>query len=71
MAGWHRQIGEALVTRGRAPDRDVVASQFSQAGDPHAAAWLTRAGERRCRTDSRTSLFGPSPPQHLRLMQSS
>jgi DNA-binding CsgD family transcriptional regulator/tetratricopeptide (TPR) repeat protein len=44
--GWHRQIGEVLVVQDQAPDPDVVAHHFGQAGDPRAAAWLMRAGER-------------------------
>jgi DNA-binding CsgD family transcriptional regulator len=43
---WHRRIGEALLAHGTAPDPDAVAWHFSQAGDPRAVAWLTRAGER-------------------------
>ena len=43
---WHRVIGEALAAHQGAPDPDVVAYHFQQAGDPRAADWLTRAGER-------------------------
>ncbi len=43
---WHRQIGEALIAQSTAPDPDAVAYHFSQAGDPRAVLWLTRAGER-------------------------
>ena len=43
---WHRQIGEALIAQGAAPDPDAVAYHFSQAGDPRAVVWLMRAGER-------------------------
>ena len=43
---WHRQIGDALIAQSAASDPDAVAYHFSQAGDPRAVAWLTRAGER-------------------------
>jgi DNA-binding CsgD family transcriptional regulator len=42
----HRQIAEALIAQGSAPDPDAVAYHLSQAGDPRAVLWLTRAGER-------------------------
>lgn len=42
---WHRQVGETLVA-GANPDPDAVAYHLQQAGDPRAAAWLIRAGER-------------------------
>ncbi|MGN6360027.1 MAG: AAA family ATPase [Thermomicrobiales bacterium] len=42
---WHRLAAEALVQT-VAPDPDIVAYHFSQAGDPRAAEWLVRAGER-------------------------
>ena len=43
--GLHRRAGEALA-EGAAPDPDAVAYHFQRAGDPRAAAWLIRAGER-------------------------
>ncbi len=43
---WHRQIGEALLAQGTAPDPDAVAYHFIQAVDRRAVAWLTHAGER-------------------------
>jgi DNA-binding CsgD family transcriptional regulator len=43
---WHRQIGEALLAQGTAPDPDAVAYHLNQAGDRRAVVWLTRAGER-------------------------
>ncbi|MCC6630025.1 MAG: AAA family ATPase [Chloroflexi bacterium] len=43
---WHRAIGDALMAQAGAPDPDAVAYHFGQAGDPRAAAWLIRAGER-------------------------
>jgi DNA-binding CsgD family transcriptional regulator len=43
---WHRQVGEALMAQGTAPDPDAVAYHLNQAGDPRAVDWLTRAGER-------------------------
>ncbi len=43
--GWHRTIAEALLAA-PAPDPDAVADHFLRAGDPRAAAWLIRAGER-------------------------
>ena len=42
---WHRRAAEALVARDGA-DPDAVAFHFQQAGDPRAAEWLVRAGER-------------------------
>ncbi|HET9015418.1 MAG TPA: AAA family ATPase [Thermomicrobiaceae bacterium] len=42
---WHGRIAEALL-EGRAPDPDSVAHHLVRAGDPRAATWLTRAGER-------------------------
>ena len=45
---WHRRAGEALAAL-PSPDPDAVAHHFRQAGDPRAAAWLTRAGERAAR----------------------
>ncbi|HET8632214.1 MAG TPA: helix-turn-helix transcriptional regulator, partial [Thermomicrobiales bacterium] len=42
----HRAIGEALAAQREAPDPDEVAHHFGRAGDPRAATWLTRAGER-------------------------
>lgn len=42
----HRVIGEALLAQPGAPDPDLVAYHFSQAGDDRAANWLLRAGER-------------------------
>jgi DNA-binding CsgD family transcriptional regulator len=41
----HGQVGEALAAT-LAPDPDAVAHHFRQAGDPRAAEWLVRAGER-------------------------
>jgi predicted ATPase len=55
---WHRRIGEALVAQARAPDPDVVAHHFGQAGDPRAAAWLMRAGERAQRSFARQTAIG-------------
>ena len=43
--GWHRRIGEALAGTPGA-DPDALAYHFRQAGDPRAAEWLVRAGER-------------------------
>ncbi len=43
---WHRVIGEVMASRRGTPDPDAVAYHFTQAGDPRAAEWLTRAGER-------------------------
>lgn len=42
---WHRRVGEILAA---VPDAapDDVAYHFRQAGDPRAAEWLIRAGER-------------------------
>jgi tetratricopeptide (TPR) repeat protein len=42
---WHRQIGEALLSRAQ-PDPDVIATHFQRAADPRAVHWLVRAGER-------------------------
>jgi len=42
---WHGRIGEALAVT-PLPDPDTVAYHLRQAGDPRAAAWLVRAGER-------------------------
>ncbi|MCC2626819.1 MAG: transcriptional regulator, LuxR family [Thermomicrobiales bacterium] len=42
---WHRQTAEVLTARPEA-DPDAVAYHFQQAGDPRAAEWLIRAGER-------------------------
>jgi DNA-binding CsgD family transcriptional regulator len=42
---WHRRVGEALLGLPM-PDPDAVAYHLRQAGDPRAAAWLVRAGER-------------------------
>ncbi|HEX5501877.1 MAG TPA: AAA family ATPase, partial [Thermomicrobiales bacterium] len=42
---WHQQVGEALAAA-PAPDPDAVAHHFQRAGDPRAAEWLIRAGER-------------------------
>jgi DNA-binding NarL/FixJ family response regulator len=42
---WHRQAAEALLAS-PAPDPEPVAHHFRQAGDPRAATWLLRAGER-------------------------
>src|SRR5262249_12739213 len=41
----HRRAGEALLAT-PAPDPDAVAYHFQRAGDPRAADWLVRAGER-------------------------
>lgn len=41
----HRRVADALLGR-PAPDPDVVASHLQRAGDPRAAEWLIRAGER-------------------------
>ncbi len=43
--GWHRRAAEALMAS-PSPDPDAVASHLQQAGDPRAAEWLIRAGER-------------------------
>ena len=43
---WHRRIAEALLAQHGTPDPDAVAHHFGQAGDPQAASWLLRAGER-------------------------
>ncbi len=43
--GVHRWVGEALAAT-PAPAPDAVAHHFARAGDPRAAAWLERAGER-------------------------
>src|SRR5215212_1769425 len=42
---WHRRTAEALSAQPDA-DPDAVAFHFEQAGDPRAAEWLIRAGER-------------------------
>lgn len=41
----HRRVADVLL-REPAPDPDVVASHLQRAGDPRAAEWLIRAGER-------------------------
>ena len=41
----HRTVAEALLA-GPAPDPDEVAYHLQRAGDPRAAEWLVRAGER-------------------------
>lgn len=41
----HRRIAETLG-RGSMPDADMVGHHFHQAGDPRAATWLVRAGDR-------------------------
>ncbi len=43
---WHRRVAEALLAAGKNPDPDIVAFHLQQAGDPRAAVWLARAGER-------------------------
>jgi predicted ATPase len=43
---FHRRIGEALERQTKTPEFDEIAYHFSQAGDPRAVVWLTRAGER-------------------------
>lgn len=45
---WHRKVAEALEQT-PAPDPDAVAHHFRAAGDPRAATWLIRAGERAIR----------------------
>ena len=42
---WHRRAGDALAAAAR-PDPDAVADHLLRAGDPRAADWLIRAGER-------------------------
>jgi ATP/maltotriose-dependent transcriptional regulator MalT len=42
---WHRRAAELLAAQAR-PDPDAVAGHFQRAGDPRAAEWLVRAGER-------------------------
>ena len=42
---WHRRVAEALLAM-PAPDPDAVAYHLQRAGDPRAAEWLIRAGER-------------------------
>ena len=42
---WHRRAGRALLATPH-PDPDAVAHHLRQAGDPRAAEWLIRAGER-------------------------
>ena len=44
--GWHRRAGEALLAAAPAPDPDTVAYHLRVAGDPRAAEWLVKAGER-------------------------
>lgn len=41
----HRRVAE-ILTALPAPDPDMVAYQFQQAGDPRATDWLIQAGER-------------------------
>lgn len=41
----HQRIAETVTARPQ-PDPDVAAYHFRQAGNPRAAAWLVRAGER-------------------------
>jgi DNA-binding CsgD family transcriptional regulator len=43
--GWHLRVAEALLAD-PAPDPDMVAYHLQRAGDPRAAEWLVRAGER-------------------------
>ncbi len=42
---WHRRAAELLASAPR-PDPDAVAYHYRRAGDPQAATWLVRAGER-------------------------
>jgi hypothetical protein len=42
---WHRAAAEAVLAAPN-PDPDAVAHHLERAGDPRAAAWLVRAGER-------------------------
>jgi DNA-binding CsgD family transcriptional regulator len=42
---YHRRVAETLLRR-RDPDPDAVADHLRRAGDPRAADWLIRAGER-------------------------
>jgi DNA-binding CsgD family transcriptional regulator len=42
---WHRRVAEALLADS-APDPDRVAFHLQRSGDPRAAEWLIRAGER-------------------------
>ncbi|HEX5502466.1 MAG TPA: AAA family ATPase, partial [Thermomicrobiales bacterium] len=51
---WHRRVGEALLADAddATADPDAVAYHFRQAGDPRAAAWLVRAGERAQRANA-------------------
>ncbi len=42
---WHRRVAEALLAL-PAPNPDTVAHHLQRAGDPRAAEWLIRAGER-------------------------
>ncbi|MFN8516753.1 MAG: hypothetical protein U0841_30105 [Chloroflexia bacterium] len=65
---WHRAIGDAMLTPQRAPDPDVVAYHFQQAGDPRAADWLTWAGERAQRAfawGTAADRFEPRSPRSL------
>ncbi|MGN6566271.1 MAG: ATP-binding protein [Thermomicrobiales bacterium] len=43
--GWHQRAAAALMALPD-PDPDAVAYHLQQAGDPQAATWLLRAGER-------------------------
>ncbi|HEX5503872.1 MAG TPA: AAA family ATPase, partial [Thermomicrobiales bacterium] len=47
---WHRRVAEALLAPTgdgpAAPDPDAAAYHLQRAGDPRAAEWLVRAGER-------------------------
>ena len=46
---WHRRVAEVLMSTplfSAAADPDTVAYHLDQAGDPRAADWLVRAGER-------------------------
>jgi DNA-binding CsgD family transcriptional regulator len=42
---WHRRVAETLIDD-RPTEIDAIAGHFQLAGDPRAAAWLVRAGER-------------------------
>lgn len=42
---WHRRVADALLA-GSMPDPDAVAYHLQKAGDPRAAEWLLKAGER-------------------------
>ena len=46
---WHRTIGDVLRVAAN-PDLDSVAYHFQAGGDPRAAEWLLKAGERAQRT---------------------